>query len=187
VRDATIIHNWSGDASVRARAAPGAPLPQRAFPDRHEVAEPASDFTVPPDSGQYRLEVDVQRTPGTTFSTNVSGVWTFESTQGTATLPLWTIGFSPALDESNTAPAGQELTVPVAAVAAPGSNAGHLDRLSVEVSFDGGTTWQPVPVADNAVRITHPSGTGFVSLRAVANDNRDNAVEQTIINAYRFG
>lgn len=152
-----------------------------------EVAEPFGDFTVPPDSGQYRLEVDIQRTPGATLSTRVSGKWTFQSSQGTATLPLWTVGFSPALDEANTAPAGQALTVPVAAVAAPGSNAGNLRSLGVDFSFDGGATWHPAPVDGDGVRITHPGGTGFVSLRAVAGDNRGNAVEQTIINAYRFG
>jgi subtilisin family serine protease len=152
-----------------------------------EVPDPFGEFTVPPDPGQYRLEVDIQRLPGTTLSTSVSGVWTFPSSQGTATLPLWTVGFSPALDESNTAPAGREFIVPVAAVAAPGSNAGQLRSLNVEVSFDGGATWTPAPSAGNAVRITHPSGAGYVSLRAVASDDRDNAVEQTIINAYRFG
>jgi subtilisin family serine protease len=152
-----------------------------------EVSDPFGDFTVPPDSGQYRLEVDIQRLPGTTFSTSVSGVWTFPSSQGTATLPLWTVGFSPALDQHNTAPAGRVVTVPVAAVAAPGSNAGRLRSLNVEVSFDGGATWQAAPLDGNAVRITHPNGTGFVSLRAGASDDRDNAVEQTIINAYRFG
>lgn len=179
-----------GDAAGRTGLAMFASARTALFKDGvkvGEVADPGGDFTVPPDSGQYRLEVDVQRMPGTTLSTKVSGVWTFRSSQGTATLPLWTVGFSPALDEANTAPAGQTLIVPVAAVAAPGSDAGQLRSLRVEASFDGGATWHPAPPAGNAVRITHPSGTGFVSLRAVANDNRGNAVEQTIINAYRFG
>lgn len=152
-----------------------------------EVADPVGDFTVPPDSGQYRLEVDIERQPGTTLSTRVSGVWTFQSSQGTATLPLWTVGFAPALDDRNTAPAGQALTVPVTAEAAPGSDAGHLRGLHVEVSFDGGATWHPAPVAGGAIGVTHPSGAGFVSLRAAASDHRGNAVEQTIINAYRYG
>ncbi|GIH04724.1 serine protease [Rhizocola hellebori] len=154
-----------------------------------EVSDIAGDFTVPAASGRYRVEVDVQRTPGPTLSTKVSGVWTFRSghSAGTTNLPLWTIGFSPALDERNTAPAGRAFSIPVAAVAAPGSNAGHLRGLRVEVSFDGGVTWRPAPVAGNSVRVTHPGGTGFVSLRANANDNRGNTVEQTIINAYRFG
>jgi hypothetical protein len=38
-----------------------------------------------------------------------------------------------------------------------------------------------------AVRVTPQSGAGFVSLRAFVSDSRGNAVEQTIINAYRFG
>jgi hypothetical protein len=116
-------------------------------------------------------------------------VWTFRSghVDGTAVLPLWTVTLRPALDDHNTAPAGRAFTIPVAAVAAPGSNAGRLRSLRVEVSFDGGATWQPAPIVGHAARVTHPSGTGTVSLRAVATDSRDNAVEQTIINAYRFG
>jgi len=154
-----------------------------------EAAEPVGDFNVPADSGRYRLEVGIQRLPGTTLSTMVSGVWTFRSrhTSGVTTLPLWTVTFSPSLNERNTAPAGKAFAIPVTAVSAPGSNAGRLRSLRVEVSFDGGTTWRAAPIVGNAVRITHPSGTGFVSLRAIAADNHDNAVEQTIINAYRFG
>src|SRR5262249_29459788 len=148
-----------------------------------EVPDPFAEFKVPPEAGRYRLEVDIQRMAGTTLSTSVSGVWTFPSSQGSATLPLWTVGFSPALDQTNTAPAGRVFIVPVTAVAAAGSNAGQLRSLNVEVSFDGGATWHPAPSAGNAVRITHPSGTGYVSLRATASDDRDNAVEQTIINA----
>jgi subtilisin family serine protease len=61
-----------------------------------------------------------------------------------------------------------------------------LQDLRVEVSFDGGATWRPARMTGHTAKLTHPSGTGFVSLRATATDNRGNTVEQTIINAYRF-
>ena len=154
-----------------------------------QIDQPGAEFAVPAGSGRYRLEVGIQRQPGTSLSTSVSGVWTFRSghTTGLTTLPLWTVSFSPPLNERNTAAAGRTITIPVSAVSASGSDAGRLRSLRVEVSFDGGATWRNVPVAGNAIRVTNPSGTGFVSLRAVAADTRDNTVTQTIINAYRFG
>jgi hypothetical protein len=58
----------------------------------------------------------------------------------------------------------------------------------VQVSYDDGATWRPVPVLGTGLERTalvfHPRGDGFVSLRASAVDSNGNAVEQTIIHAY---
>jgi hypothetical protein len=153
-----------------------------------EAADIVIGIAVPAASGRYRLEISTERLPGASLSTKVSGVWTFRSahTTVTTTLPLWTIGFSPPLDAHNTAPSGRAFTIPVKAVAAPGSNAGHLRDLRVEVSYDGGATWRPAHLDRDNAKVTHPGGTGFVSLRATATDNRGNTAEHTIINAYRF-
>jgi hypothetical protein len=59
-------------------------------------------------------------------------------------------------------------------------------RLTVQVSVDDGATWQPVPVVGGRVRVEHPAGHGFVSLKAAAADAAGNRVEQTVIRAYRF-
>jgi hypothetical protein len=68
--------------------------------------------------------------------------------------------------------------------------AGDLEEVTVEASFDDGGTWQPLRVKgrgdDRTVTIDHPTGPGFVSLRATAADSDGNRVEQTIIHAYRL-
>jgi len=60
----------------------------------------------------------------------------------------------------------------------------------VEVSYDDGATWQPVPVirpgSEGLVLLRHPDGPGFVSLRATATDSAGGATEVTIIRAFRL-
>lgn len=68
--------------------------------------------------------------------------------------------------------------------------ASALRRLTVQASFDRGSTWHPalvIRIGDFAVAfLAHPDGQGTVSLRATATDKSDNRVEQTIIDAYRL-
>ena len=60
---------------------------------------------------------------------------------------------------------------------------------TVEVSFDDGTTWQqmdPKKVGNHwEVTVRHPA-TGFVSLRASAEEGDGNTVRETVIRAYRL-
>jgi hypothetical protein len=51
----------------------------------------------------------------------------------------------------------------------------------------GRVYWRPVRMAGGTAIVPLPSGSGFVSLRANMTDTAGNAVEQTIIRAYRFG
>lgn len=106
-------------------------------------------------------------------------------------LPLSTVRFEPPLDNRNTAPAGRVVPVPVVVERQPGSSASANRQLTVEVSTDDGRTWRAAAVAglfgSGLVLIRHPSGKGFVSLRARATDFHGNTVEQTVIRAYRFG
>jgi hypothetical protein len=71
-----------------------------------------------------------------------------------------------------------------------GAAHGDLEVVTVEASFDDGDTWQPLRVRgwgdDRTVVIDHPTGPGFVSLRATVADSNGNRVEQTIIHAYRL-
>ncbi|WP_243866989.1 hypothetical protein [Actinophytocola oryzae] len=58
-------------------------------------------------------------------------------------------------------------------------------RLSVEVSYDEGTSWQRVPVdAKLVATLRHPAAAASVSLRASATDADGNTVRQTVIRAY---
>ncbi|HZN77934.1 MAG TPA: S8 family serine peptidase [Micromonosporaceae bacterium] len=149
---------------------------------------------VPPGNAQYRLGVDLTRPEPATLSTSVSCVWTFRS--GTVSgengvpLPLSAVRFLPRLDNRNTAPAGHLWPVPIEVQRQPGSAAGPVRTLVVEVSYDDGATWRKVPVVrvgQNATAfLIHPSGSGYVSLRAFATDTAGNTVRETIIRAYRI-
>ncbi|MFI6317707.1 S8 family serine peptidase [Nonomuraea sp. NPDC050556] len=134
-----------------------------------EATTPRADFLVPQQGADYRLVVDARR-PGP-LSTRTHTVWTFRSEQGQGAVRLADVRFSPALDATNTAPAGRLFPVPV--------SASRLE--SVEVSFDDGVTWRRVLVAGGKALVDHPKGEGWVSLRATAD-----GVEQTVIRAYRI-
>jgi hypothetical protein len=149
---------------------------------------------VPPEEGAYRLSVDVNRGAPSTLSTKVSATWTFRSGHVPGTkpvpLPLSAVRFAPALNEVNTAPAGTAYGVPFEVQRQPGSTAGVVKTLNVEVSYDDGATWRK-PVVIRVGRygiaiVRHPAGAGFVSLRARSTDTAGNTVEQTVIRAYRI-
>jgi len=107
-------------------------------------------------------------------------------------LPLLGVRFAPRLDDSNRAPAGRRLALPLT-IDRVGA-VGRVTAPAVEVSFDDGTTWLPVPVhrtrggeaGEWVVTVDHPAAPGFVSLRATAGDDRGNTVEQTAIRAYEL-
>ncbi|MEU5865497.1 S8 family serine peptidase [Nonomuraea sp. NPDC047529] len=145
-------------------------------------------FSVPAGRAAYRLVAEAERGAPATLSTRVSASWTFRSdtTDALTRLPVSVVRFAPELDARNTAPAGRAFTVPVSVHALPGSAAGHARDLSVEVSYDDGTTWAKAQVRHSEVVLRHPDGDGFVSLRAKSIDVSGNVVEQTVIRAYRI-
>jgi hypothetical protein len=147
-------------------------------------------FEVPAGAGDYRLAVTSTRE--STLSTRVSAVWTFRSDtvagEEPKPLPLMAVRFAPELDQHNRAKAGRPLVVPVHVQQHEDAGMGSLRRLDIDVSYDDGASWRRVPVLgvglDRLALVAHPAGSGFVSLRARATDNKGNAVEQTIIRAY---
>lgn len=149
------------------------------------------EFTVPPGDAPFRLEVNARRDPHYRLSTTVRAAWEFRSGHvggdRAAALPLWTVRFSPRLDEHHAAPAGTGFTVPVVAVPAPGAATGRPRDLTVDVSYDDGGTWSSARLRGGKAVLRHPRGSGFVSLRATAKDAGGNSVHQTIIRAYRYG
>jgi hypothetical protein len=134
---------------------------------------------VEPGAANYRVETTATR--DTSLSTKVSGVWTFRSdtTAKQTALPLSVIRYAPRLDDDGYAAAGRMLAVPVSTQ----SQAGSVRITSVEVSYDGGTTWRHTPVTHNRLLLAHPANAKSVSLRAKAS-GPGQSVEQTIINAY---
>ncbi|WP_306212736.1 S8 family serine peptidase [Actinoplanes sp. RD1] len=156
-----------------------------------ENADVWGEFAVPAEPATYRLEATASRGAPHTLSTSVSGSWTFRSSsvpgEDPARLPISAIRFDPALDSFNKAPAGRTLRVPV-----------HIDqqvpsavrKVTVDVSYDDGATWQAVPVTGSGAHrtavIRHPGGSGFVSLRSTAVTAAGTAT-QSVIRAYSIG
>ncbi|MET0133180.1 MAG: S8 family serine peptidase [Kibdelosporangium sp.] len=164
------------------------------FKDGKKIGETAYDanglFTVPAENGNYLLTAEGIRSGVSDVTTAVRSAWTFKSAAtGTdpVRLPLSNVRYTPALDGTNSAPAGESLLVPIT-VQQQGTGTGTVPKtLTVEASFDGGQTWSAATVVANVFAVVqHPSDAGTVSLRAKATDRSGNTVEQTIINAYKL-
>jgi subtilisin family serine protease len=155
-----------------------------------ELSELNGEFEVPPEPADYRLEMVAQRSGPATLSTEVRVAWTFRSghVEGAEAvrMPLSTVQFAPPVNSENAAPAGQPATIPVTVTPQPDSAAAPNASLRVEASFDDGKSWVVATRAGNAVVLQHPAGPGYVSLRAVAEDESGNTVEQTVIRAYKL-
>jgi subtilisin family serine protease len=140
---------------------------------------------LPAASGKYRLTTEsvnpVRFTP-----TTVSAEWTFRSSQvdSTTALNLNVVRFLPKLAADGSAPAGRSYVVPLKFQDETGAY--HRPRrLTVEVSYDEGKTWQRVPVTSKLeAKLKHPADATSVSFRASATDHDGNTVKQTIIRAY---
>ncbi|MFI6821949.1 S8 family serine peptidase [Micromonospora sp. NPDC050187] len=151
-------------------------------------------FVVPPEPAEYRLEVFAAR-DFTDLSTEVAASWTFRSARvpGDAPVeqPTMAVRFAPRLDDAGTAPAGQLWTIPVTVERQSGAPAATVTALTVDVSYDGGDSWQPTRLRKQGTgwvaTVRHPSGPGWVSLRASANGSDGSLVTQRITQAYRLG
>ena len=150
-------------------------------------------FEVPPGTANYRLETSAKRS-FTDLSTEVSVAWTFRSghVRGDkyARLPVSVVRFAPELDARNAAPANRAFVIPIEVQRQAGAPKGRTTSLTVDVSYNGGKTWQKAKVTKagsgwQAV-VKHPRGTGHVSLRASAQDSTGSTVTQRIIQAYRL-
>jgi hypothetical protein len=159
---------------------------------RHFDTHPRfSRFELPPELATIRYETEITRSAPFALSTRVLAAWTFPSQHVDGPLPLIlslpTLRFAPSLDAENRA-RGRVTPLPIAIERPPGAAAPPITSLTVDVSFDDGVTWSPVPVlrlGDRAIGLViTPAGTRFVSLRGSARDAADQQVEQTIIRAY---
>ncbi|MFC4501065.1 MULTISPECIES: S8 family peptidase [Streptomyces] len=163
-------------------------------------------WTVPADTGTYTLRARASRLtwdgkPKWSTAPELDAVWTFRSGRvaegGTAALPLTTVRFTPPVDEWSRAEHNQVVAVPFDIQRTGDQARGRLRALTVEASFDGGTTWETVPVVRNRALITHPdlatlpagqldrNGHGYVSLRVKGTD-RVSSFEVTVKKAYKL-
>jgi hypothetical protein len=159
-----------------------------------EVTVPGDGaWEVEPGMADYQLRSEWDRSSMYDLSTKIDITWSFRSDTADAEaftrLPISTVRYFPKVDENGSAPAGGTFTFPVA-VQEQGSNktkAPH--KLTAEVSYDAGKTWQPATVSAGNTRLTvqHPADPdATVSLRAKATDANGNTVEQTVIDIYHL-
>jgi hypothetical protein len=159
-----------------------------------------SEFSVPPESADYRIEAMVAQAdfdPGIRqtiigLSTRVTGVWTFQSghvSAGSKTqLPLMTVRFNPALNEHGEAVSGTSFKVPVSVHQLDRQGVVDVRTLKIEASFDDGVSWSEVQVERSGsewiATLQHPADASYVSLRAIAQGPSANSAEITVIRAY---
>jgi len=157
-----------------------------------ERPTPGAIFRVPAGNARYRAEASAERSAPFRLSTNVSVVWTFESSHvdGVKRLPVTAFSFSPLVDDNNVARAGVHALIPVNVMQQEGSDAKRLKFLNIDVSYDDGKTWREAQVINllghYVVLLKHPSAAGFVSLRTKAEDRAGNTFTQTVIRAYEI-
>lgn len=152
-------------------------------------------FPVPREYGSYRLEATAVRGAPATLGTRTTVTWTFNSGYVDDVTfirqPLWSVRLAPVLDDNGAAPAGGQFAIPVTLAAPPNTSVSGIRSVTVEYSTNDGTTWMPATVSGSGTAynatVTHPAGSGFVSLRVTASDWSGNSVEQTLIGAYRIG
>jgi len=190
--------SWYGDSAGRDGYSDSTHSAIRLYRDGELVGEAIDrsfgEFQVPAEPGRYQVKISATRGRPHTLSTEISAVWTFDSGHvgegAPVALPLSAVRFTPVLDDRNAAPGGRAYRVPVVVSPQPGSAAGTLMELTVEVSYDDGATWQPAELRRTAdggtALVRHPVGPGYVSLRATATDSAGNTVTQTVVHAYRL-
>ncbi|MER7682837.1 S8 family serine peptidase [Streptomyces sp. NPDC096934] len=137
----------------------------------------------------YRLVVtskrDVTYTP---YSPSTRTEWDFTSKAAAdgsdAVLPLLQLDYEVATDSAGRA--GRHDTLSVTAAQLPGAvGAGRIGAVTLETSYDGGTTWhRATRDHDGRYRLDAPKKASYVSLRASVEDSAGNAVHQTVIRAF---
>ncbi|MEV0647900.1 S8 family serine peptidase [Phytomonospora sp. NPDC050363] len=179
---------------------------------RDGVRQDSYDTLLVPEEASYRIDYGLTRTPTAVESlgTKVDTSWTFRSAAPTSGMPegcafMWPdaaacealpvilTGYDVPLDLYNQAHAGSRFGFEVTTSRPAGYEGPGVTGMTVEVSYDDGSTWaSPDRVklgrdgtAEVSLHHPKPSATnGFVSLRVVAWDAAGNRTEQTVIRAY---
>ncbi|HEY4457209.1 MAG TPA: hypothetical protein VGN81_23060 [Pseudonocardiaceae bacterium] len=145
----------------------------------------------------YRAVLDVNETGNPKFSqstathTDLTVPYDPATLAGTV-LPAMTLNYHLATDETNTSSAPvQVLNLRVGHVSYDGQGSrAPITTVSVQVSVDGGTTWQQAAVAGTAGNyvVLWPNKPGTSpSIRVTATDANGGSITQTVTNAYTVG
>jgi hypothetical protein len=161
---------------------------------------------VPHAAAQYQLDYDVTRSaPWWTLSTATHTQWTFKSGPSTAelppgwfcdgsgaaqcnVLPLLFARYQLPTDDTGHEPAGP-VTGEVDISHLQGAANTAITGFTMQVSFDGGQTWQPAATTTIApgryqVGYTNPSGASAADIQVTARDAQGNTLSQVIHQAY---
>ncbi|MGC1214674.1 MAG: S8 family serine peptidase, partial [Micromonospora sp.] len=140
---------------------------------------------------RYRLELTTTRTSEEwRWATRTSTAWEFRSARPTGAdaqpLPLLQVDYRVPADLDGTVDGDRSHSIGLTLRHQAGLPAPTGTTVAVEVSFDAGAHWRPVPVRGSGTgyEATVPAGSGNVSLRVRAADGSGNTVEQTVIGAY---
>ncbi|GHH41680.1 S8 family peptidase [Lentzea cavernae] len=152
--------------------------------------QPESGYAYIPDAPAERKRFTVH-TEATrdSQSSKVTADWSFHSENVPGdqykSVPLLAVRFAPQLDANNRA--GRVVTVPITVERNGTGTVTNIKAPAVQVSYDEGTTWKPVPLrktrAGWQLTLVHPHGAKNVSFKARAADAGGD-VQQTIIRAY---
>ncbi|MGW1543408.1 S8 family serine peptidase [Streptomyces sp. NPDC002309] len=162
-----------------------------------ERTNPWGDVPVTGGKGDYRLQVRTSRpaTPEWQISTSTDTSWRFSSgtTQKSALLPLIQLDYGVPVDGANQVHAWSPTVVSLKARHQDGLKGPEINRMQAWVSYDDGAHWTKVKWLSHGGKgswkaLIDPKaaakGTGYVSLRAQAQDAAGNLVDQTVIRAY---
>ncbi|MEV5963281.1 S8 family peptidase [Kribbella sp. NPDC051952] len=146
----------------------------------------------PAEKASYRLEVSMRRAQ-LQLASRVEHVWTFTSQdtgKATEVLPLREIEFRPVVDGQNSVERKTVSTLPFAVVHQPGAKVAGIRSVSVQVSGDGGRTWQSaivVPKGDGTyAAVFKTPAAKVISLRSSVADRAGTTATQTVFGAYRI-
>ncbi|GAA0596214.1 S8 family serine peptidase [Kribbella sandramycini] len=147
---------------------------------------------VPAAKAAYRIEVSIKRSK-MQLATQVDHVWSFDS-QDTGDvkeiLPLRDVHFTPAVDQQNAVARTATTTLPFRIVNAQNAKPAGITAVAVDVSGDGGKTWQRTAVtklADGSYQavVKTPAGK-TISLRSSVKDSAGIVSAQKVLHAYRI-
>ncbi|WP_343978346.1 S8 family peptidase [Kribbella koreensis] len=141
-----------------------------------------------PESQPYRMVVDNTRgTYPSPYSTATRTEWTFDSASTADAAPVSLIQLDYAIDTDVDGKAGRHDDLTISPKWSVSSTAAGLRQPSLDISYDDGKTWQKAALRSTAqgwtTRLDAPRS-GFVSLRAHAEDGKGAAVDQTITRAF---
>jgi subtilisin family serine protease len=156
---------------------------------------PEAQFTVPPDESWYELQLEIVNGSGNWMDTSVrsESTWRFPSARpdrDREVLPLVQVGYQLDTDLYNRVPAGTGYDLVVVPGYQPQADGPGGFTVTVDVSYDDGTTWSEAPVetADgtHTARVpAAPAHAGFATVRVVATDADGNQLTQLIERAWR--